>query len=887
MTILLRLLLLLALLTTAPCCFAATYRTVATLAPWPNGVVFQTGLVRGPDGSYYGITRGGGLYNVGTIFKVSPAGAFTLLASFNPNATGSVPNSLVLGADGNFYGTCVYGGTINFNGAYNSNGDGTIFKLTPDGVLSPFHFFTGLYGDGQQPSHLLQGADGSLYGLAQGQPGAVPEFFRISPSTRVLTTYQDPYHPIPDGLNLYFQGSDGFFYGTTSAGILVRLNVTGQATAANQLPGGSQFSYLAPGPSGSIYATVTTATGGSLEQFSTSVQGPSTRIATFSPSTLNAIPDGGFSVGTDGNIYGAGEIPGSNNSVIFKAVVGGAVTPLYTVVGNFALLPVLDPDGDLLWELFGGAGTVDKLSHGNVSTLVDLNPMTITRPTGPLLQARDGNFYGTGALGGQANFGGVYKVTAAGQKTDVGSFQQKLTPFGVIQATDGNFYGVAGSTATNTGVNGIFFKITAGNVMTTFTPNFPGVPASPIVQAADGNFYGLTNTGGAFNAGTFYQVTPAGNVTVICSLDNTMSIPGPYAATFQQIVVGRDHNFYAATPVALLKIAGPPTAETPPPVVPAVVKPVVLQSFTSSTGFAPTCLTLGPGGNIYGTSLAGGSNNQGFYFEFTPQGKYTLLASLGAMQISGPYGMPLTIQAGGPTSLAFGNDGFLYIAANGGPGTDSSHTYIGVLLQAGNGFRSLMFGSTAGDAPNSIIQGTDGTLYGTTSLGGTAVAYTGGVFSGTVFNVDPGLLRGTVIGTAGTYNIKAGNNTIANAFDGNITSFFDAPAHGTGDWVGLDLGAPQFISAIAFVPRTNYENRMIGGVFQGSDTPDFSSGVVDLTAPITTYPGDRFNTIVVQPIAVGPAYRYVRYLSPDKGFGNINELEFYSDGAPPHMGGGG
>jgi hypothetical protein len=73
---------------------------------------------------------------------------------------------------------------------------------------------------------------------------------------------------------------------------------------------------------------------------------------------------------------------------------------------------------------------------------------------------------------------------------------------------------------------------------------------------------------------------------------------------------------------------------------------------------------------------------------------------------------------------------------------------------------------------------------------------------------------------------------------------------------------------------------MIGGVFQASNTADFSSGVVNLTAPITTYPVDRFNTIVLTtPGTTG--YRYVRYLSPTAGYGNINEFQVFGISSPP------
>ena len=68
-------------------------------------------------------------------------------------------------------------------------------------------------------------------------------------------------------------------------------------------------------------------------------------------------------------------------------------------------------------------------------------------------------------------------------------------------------------------------------------------------------------------------------------------------------------------------------------------------------------------------------------------------------------------------------------------------------------------------------------------------------------------LTGTPIGTAGSYQSKG--NTIANAFDGNLSTFFDAPSP-SGDWVGLDLGTAKVVDEIRFAPRVGYESRMVG-----------------------------------------------------------------------------
>src|SRR5579863_9414409 len=120
----------------------------------------STALVQGTDGNFYGTTDEGGNFGFGTAFRLTPAGSLTTLHSFCQGsncADGINPTAgLVLGTDGNFYGTTVRGGRFNA---------GTIFRMTPQGILSTLHNFTG--ADGSFPeTALVQAADGALYGTA-------------------------------------------------------------------------------------------------------------------------------------------------------------------------------------------------------------------------------------------------------------------------------------------------------------------------------------------------------------------------------------------------------------------------------------------------------------------------------------------------------------------------------------------------------------------------------------------------------------------------------------------------------------------------------------------------------------------------------------------------
>ena len=137
-----------------------------------------------------------------------------------------------------------------------------------------------------------------------------------------------------------------------------------------------------------------------------------------------------------------------------------------------------------------------------------------------------------------------------------------------------------------------------------------------------------------------------------------------------------------------------------------------------------------------------------------------------------------------------------------------------------------------------------------------------------VYNNDgSGKLQGTSIGSPGSYD---GISTSDKALDGNLTTYFDATS-ADGQWVGLDLGSAMVVSTVKFAPRTTMGSRMIGGKIQGSNSADFA-GAVDLYT-VTSIPTDGILTIAA--LTNAAAYRYVRYLSPNAGWGNIAEVEFY------------
>ncbi len=131
-------------------------------------------------------------------------------------------------------------------------------------------------------------------------------------------------------------------------------------------------------------------------------------------------------------------------------------------------------------------------------------------------------------------------------------------------------------------------------------------------------------------------------------------------------------------------------------------------------------------------------------------------------------------------------------------------------------------------------------------------------------------LSGTIIGTSGSFGGLGATREVA--LDGSIENFFDGPD--SVSWVGLDLGAgaSAALSEVKYAPRRTFGTRMVGGKFQGSTTADFSSGVTDLFT-ISAVPSD--GAMTAQPISDPTAFRYVRYVSPTGGFGNVAEVQFF------------
>ena len=121
-------------------------------------------LLRGSDGNFYGTTRLGGVSGYGTVFKVTPDGTYTVLHSFD-GVDGRLPDTaLVAGTDGNFYGTTPEDRTS--SGETYAYYPGTMYRITPTGEYTVLHLFDGTPANGSTSRGIVLGPDGNFYGTA-------------------------------------------------------------------------------------------------------------------------------------------------------------------------------------------------------------------------------------------------------------------------------------------------------------------------------------------------------------------------------------------------------------------------------------------------------------------------------------------------------------------------------------------------------------------------------------------------------------------------------------------------------------------------------------------------------------------------------------------------
>jgi len=374
---------------------AQTFTTLASFTA-TTGATPLSPLVQGFDGNLYGTTVQYG-YGFGTFIRVTSSGVVTPLYSFCQNLTdsgcpdGSYPQGTVaLGTDGNFYG-------VTEGGYYSSTGNGTVYKITAAGALTTLHTFCALPGcaDGEYPTlGLTLARSGDFYGLSNAPEDSTAfdgQIFEISSSGafhNVLTVCPNTLCPADAGpIGSLLLARDGGF--------------------------------LSPGPGagdgngpGSLY--------------NMSASGVPTLVLAFCDDSV-CHGGGGYNrtplvESPTGEIYGTFVEGGSSTNCTYGPGCGTVfeVTPFgagyFNKIHNFC----------------AEAGCADGFAPG------------------PLIQASDGNYYGTTTGGGKYGYGTIFRILATGNFAVVHNFSPadgySPTPIALLQATDGNLYGATSQT---------------------------------------------------------------------------------------------------------------------------------------------------------------------------------------------------------------------------------------------------------------------------------------------------------------------------------------------------------------------------------------------------------------------------------------------------------
>jgi uncharacterized repeat protein (TIGR03803 family) len=376
-------------------------------------------LTLGSDGNFYGTTTNGGANNLGTVYRVTSAGALSIVHSFSGITDGAHPlDRVIFGWDGRLYGTTSAGG---------ANGTGTVFELGLDGSFLNLWSFealgvnnTNFYGASPH-SPLTLDSVGNLYGTTyQGGAYGTGTIFYMSFTATSHWIYRvhsfsvtgnygtdiDGGYPV-GGL---VRGNDGYFYGTTVAG--------------GAFPNSYVYGY------GTVYQmNPSTWTVQTLHVFSEA-------------NGEGGNPNGDLLFGFDGWLYGttyvggAGSATGHGAGTLFKCSTSGTFYTQVSFTGPNGANPAsgsltLDQYGSLYGTTKNGGGnnlgTVFYIPSSSTSTVLNtLHSFSAAEGSHPsstnLVFGADGFLYGTTYDGGPTGFGAVFRMSPGGGLSDIHAF---------------------------------------------------------------------------------------------------------------------------------------------------------------------------------------------------------------------------------------------------------------------------------------------------------------------------------------------------------------------------------------------------------------------------------------------------------------------------------
>jgi uncharacterized repeat protein (TIGR03803 family) len=536
---------------------------VTTISSFTPAVWGFSDLIQVSDGNFYALGSSSGVPVVG---KISPTGIVSGIYTFTPGqADPRAP--LLQGADGNFYGTTIDGGVTN---------GGTLFEMSPSGTVTTLFSFdantTGwipITPVVQDPftSHLFMStSQGGPAGAVNSEGGTIVEGAVV----KGLWGAADTFAVVNDFTQAAHQRS-----GPVN---MIKSNITGAQVSTIAFTN-------AEGPSSPPLFYACSDVGGLSEGgvlYTGEEDGTVGDLFTFPTSTSGTGPQGPLVQDRAGNYYGVTPRSGTGNvGTVFKITpaVGGTLSTLTTLHNfqgsNGPSAPFADPNdaaapgtsclvmgsNGIMYGTTktGGAygyGTIFSITtDGTEAVLHSFNPNDGTAhpdggtPLGGLIQASDGNFYGTTSAGGDAGDGILFSLTPGGVMTEVLSFGGIDTAgvrpsAGLIQANDGGLYGVgnAGQAAT-----GVVFRVGLNEGTQAQTIQFP---AQPLQHAGTPLVLNATAT-----SGLPVNYLVSGPATI---LGNTLTFLGPGTVTVTAGAPGNGVYAPAAEVTQAIRVSGQP-----------------------------------------------------------------------------------------------------------------------------------------------------------------------------------------------------------------------------------------------------------------------------------------------------------------------------------------
>jgi len=448
------------------------------------------GLVLGTDGNFYGTCYADPVNNAGTVFKVTSTGTLTVLHTFAGGTTdGCHPLAPpTQGSDGNFYGTTGFCG---------ANGYGMVYKITSTGTYTQLYSFQGPPNDTALPLGLIQGSDGNFWGMGNGWIVSDGGVFKISAAGKETLVYA--FKGGTDGQNPYtnlIQGSDGNYYGTTEGsggsaiGTVFKLTPTGVETVLYNFPNQTDGAFprlpLTQGPDGLLYGIATDCAGGGCAQaglFDITTKGVYANLYLYPiiGGNNNELPLSPLLLSTNGTFYSVTEAGGTNQNGSFYSL-STTYSPFISLVNVSS-----GKEGAKVGILGQGFTSASVVKFGGTAvTTKQLTGTTFIMATVP-----------AGALTGTV-------TVTTGTKTLTAPKQFKITPTLVSFSPPSGPVGTV-VTITGTGLTQAT-KVTFNQVSASFTVNSDTQITATVPATATTGRIAVTTKGGMASSTTSFTV---------------------------------------------------------------------------------------------------------------------------------------------------------------------------------------------------------------------------------------------------------------------------------------------------------------------------------------------------------------------------------------------